>query len=179
MFTDPKHPNDEYPKLKGKGAELRHLGKALLADWLKHANPHDRKHAMVTAAMEASVACEQALSDHPNYSVLPEPDRSDFEQNLWSFLAYFQALHSMCKDEGVLLFSVTIKAHMLAHTALQSEYMNPVKGWCFMGEDMMHFMRQLTSASCKGNTPMAAARKVVQRWSMGFDARLKGHDVFK
>ena len=82
MFTDPKHPNHEYPKLKGKGAELRHLGKALLALWLKRANPHDRMHAMVTATMEASVACEQALSDHPNCSVLPEPDRSDFEQNL-------------------------------------------------------------------------------------------------
>ncbi len=179
MFTDPKKPKESYPRLKGKGAELRHLGPALLQVWEKHADPANENHAMVTAAMEASIACEQVLSDHPNCSVLPEPSQSEFRENLFNFLAFFQALNKIYTDDNVLLFSITIKAHMLAHIALQAEHSNPVKGWCYMGEDSMKFMRQLTQTSCKHNTPMGATRKVAERWVLGFDARLRGHNVFK
>ena len=51
----------EFPELKGRAAEIRHLGKPLLAVWEKHFRPNNKEHRLVRLALQASVGIEHVL----------------------------------------------------------------------------------------------------------------------
>ena len=181
MFTDPKKPAGSFPKLKGKAAECRHFGKALVGVWHKHSDPGNEHHQLVSLALHKNNEAEQILTDNTAVSALPHDEAKRLKDTLFDFLAIFQYLNREYANmtPPVLLFGVTIKAHMLAHIALTCHHLNPVKGWCYQGEDFMHVMRIMTSACCKGNTPAGAARKLMTRWVLAMEFRFRGHEMFK
>ena len=66
------------------------------------------------------------------------------------------------KKQG--LFTCTSKTHAICHSALLSRYLNPRLVWCFIGEDMMSTVQQLTQACTKGNTPLSGPMKSLEHW---------------
>jgi hypothetical protein len=55
MFTDPAAPRNTYPKLKGRAAEVKRLGPALLHVWERWGNAGDRIHQQVRAGLRHSI----------------------------------------------------------------------------------------------------------------------------
>lgn len=182
MFTSHEQPTKQYPRLKGKAAELRHFGDPLLAVWKKHMNPVDPTHKAVQRGLERSVRAEEILDEcSKDIGTMPATAARELCQVVVEFLMVFSFLHKEFLDSEppVLLFSVTIKAHMLMHLALQSSHFNPVTGWCYMGEDFQHVMRVLTASSCKGNKPWQAAVKMTAKYARGVDVNLKRDRIWK
>ena len=68
------------------------------------------------------------------------------------------------KKQG--LFTCTSKTHAICHSALLSKYLNPRLVWCFIGEDMMSTVQQLTQACTKGNTPLSGPMKSLEHWRL-------------
>ena len=68
------------------------------------------------------------------------------------------------KKQG--LFTCTSKTHAICHSALLSRYLNPRLVWCFIGEDMMSTVQQLTQACTKGNTPLSGPMKSLEHWRL-------------
>jgi hypothetical protein len=182
MFTSKEQPTKEYPRLKGKAAELRHFGRPLLAVWNKHMTDMDPKHVAVKKALERSVRAEDILDESSlHVGAMPHDAAQELCSTTAEFLLIFSYLNReyLSAETPVLLFSITVKAHMLMHLALQCSHMNPVTGWCYMGEDFQHVMRILTASSCRGNKPHQAAVKVANKYTQGMDVRLKGSKVWR
>lgn len=182
MFTSKDQPTKQYPRLKGKAAELRHLGDPLLQVWRKHMNPLAPNHTDVEKALVRSVRAEEILDEcSQNIGALPAEAAKELCQTTAEFLMLFSYLNRqyVSSDPPVLLFSITPKAHMLMHLALSCGHMNPVTTWCYMGEDFQHVMRVLTASSCRGNKPHQAAVKMTAKYANGMDVKLRGNKVWK
>ena len=46
-FTDPNNPDDHYPKMKGKGAQIKHFARPLLQVWVRCMDPANNVHIKV------------------------------------------------------------------------------------------------------------------------------------
>jgi hypothetical protein len=149
--------------------------------WTKHMDPENNLHQSIALALSYSARAEDILDENHTVCAMPEEASHELQLVLLNFLCLFQSLHRSYLEmaPAVLLFSVTVKAHMLAHLAFACKHMNPVFGWCYMGEDFMRLMRKLTGACCKGNTPVQATRKLTVRWVRACDVTLRGSDVWK
>ena len=182
MLTSKDQPTKEYPRLKGKAAELRHFGRPLLAVWNKHMTPVDPTQKAVKKALERSVRAEEILDECSRHvGAMPDDAAKELCSTTAKMLLILSYLDReyMSAEPPVLLFSITVKAHMLMHLALQCSHMNPVTGWCYMGEDFQHIMRVLTASSCRGNKPHQAAVKMATKYTRGMDVRLKGNQVWR
>ena len=71
------------------------------------------------------------------------------------------------------LFNMTIKAHYLAHTILQSQWLNPKLGWCYSGEDFMQHTRRLMHRCTVGNTAERAGVKFASQYRIGLHCILQ------
>lgn len=181
MFTCEDKPSSAYPKLKGKAGELRHIGWPLFDAWSRHMDSDNDVHQSIALALRCSARAEDILDENHTVCVMPEECSNQLKNVILDFLCLFQFLHRHFSDlnPAMLLFSVTIKAHMLAHSALTAHHLSPVFGWCFMGEDFMRLMRKLAGACCRGNAPAQATRKLTDRWTRAVDVSLRGNDIWK
>ena len=54
MFVDPSEPRAQYPKLKGRAAEVRHLGDALYEVWCRHMDEDNTQHKWIRLGLKMS-----------------------------------------------------------------------------------------------------------------------------
>ena len=156
MFCDGGDPPTRFPCLKGRAAECRHLGKALLRVWVAHMDNRHARHVQIRMALELSVEAEEILDAHPRDVRLPRVVGARMKECLLNYLILFNALgkyYTSAEGQGIQLFDVTVKAHYLAHIALMCVYINPRLGWCYAGEDMMQHAKRLFSACTRGTKP--------------------------
>ena len=170
MFTDPQKPRDKYLKLKGKAAEVKHLGPALLHAWSSIMDQECMRHKQIRLALRASVGMDAILDAHPQDIKLPPTAAEEFESCGFTFLACLTALGNHYASVGLKLFNITIKAHYLLHGVLNAKYINPRLGWCYGGEDYMHKMKILGQASCRATRSELIFSKMMTnyRWGMHF-----------
>jgi len=181
MFTSPDQPTLQYPRLKGKAAELRHLTGPLLDVWESKMTDGDPLHESVRLALQKSLRAEEILDENSHHvGALSPEDSRELIKVLWEFILVFQRCNSLClaMDPPKLLFSVTIKAHVLLHCALQSQHLNPVNGWTFRGEDFQQIIRKLVESSARGNKPHSTAVKITSKWTRATDVALRGQAVW-
>ena len=172
MFTNPLAPHGQFPRLKGRAAEIRALGKPLAHVWEMYRNPTDMQHTQVSLALRKNIAMEDILEDNKSNIVLPRLEYERFRRAGFDFLVLFNALGGHFAELGRKLFNVTIKAHYVGHGILRARHINPRWGWCYSGEDFMGITKRLMAACCKGNTPAQAARKFAKHYRIGLHNEL-------
>ena len=67
MFVNPDSPYADYPKLKGKGNEIRHLTPALLFVWERWPKGDDLMWEMVTALLQMSTELKEVVNSHDGF----------------------------------------------------------------------------------------------------------------
>ena len=174
MFTDPTKPRAAFPKLKGRAAEIRHLGPALLHFWEQRMDPASPQHKMVHMALKASCAIETILDAYPRAVRLPEEAVADFHSAVQAFLACSNALSAHFAAAGQKLFNITIKYHYLAHAAEQAKWLNPRLGWCYAGEDYMNKVKRTASSCLRGTPPDQVSEKMLRKYRVGMHLRFSG-----
>lgn len=173
MFTDPRAPNKKYPKLKGRGAEIRNLGEALLALWSAKMDARSIVHKQVRLALKASVAFERIIAEHKHSVKLPPAVAAELVKATDTFVicAYALQQHFLASDRK--LFNVTIKFHYLCHLALSSVHLNPRLGWCYVGEDYMGKIKKVASSCLRGTPPHLVSAKIMRKYTLGLHMRLQ------
>jgi hypothetical protein len=161
----------EFPKLKGKAAEVRHLGPALLQVFRANCDNTQRSHRQCLMALQYSVRMEQLVDENASVYVWPAAVAEEFASAAHNLLALQTALAQHYHPQGVLLFSTTIKSHYLLHVAMLSRHLNPRLAWCYAGEDLMHRVRVLVSAAQRGTGPALVPSKVLRKylWGLSYD----------
>lgn len=164
-------PDGEFPRLKGKAAEVRHLGRVLLEVFRAHCDTSQRAHRQCLLALQFSVRMESILDEHARDFVWPPEVAAEFLGAAHRFLALQTALGRQYHPQGVLLFSTTIKSHYLLHIGLLARHLNPRVAWCYAGEDLMHKVRVLVSAAQSGTGPALVPTKVLRKylWGLSYD----------
>ena len=85
-FCNPDAPHTTYPKLKGKGAEIKDLVFALNHIWSRLAPTGDSMYPLVGKALAHLVAAQEILRDHCNELFLPPKHVKSFQYNTQEFL---------------------------------------------------------------------------------------------
>ena len=66
LFTDPAKPHSDFPRLKTKAAETKHLAKPLLAAWNEYAPEDAVEHTQARMLLEASIEIDELLDSTKN-----------------------------------------------------------------------------------------------------------------
>ena len=171
MFSVPEDPTASYPMLKGRAAEIRHLGPPLLAAWRHYADMSDMAHKQVEIALSSCVEMELIVDRHVEDPTLPPDDAQKFHDAVFDFLACYSYLanHFATLPIGSRrkLFNTTVKFHFLAHLGLLAWSLNPRYGWCYSGEDMMQKTKTLMQSCLRGLGTDKAPAKMLQKYLYG------------
>ena len=143
------------PLLKGKAAQVRHVLVPMLRVCNKFLNKHDAAHKKIIELLECAIRMEDAMDQHTGEYALPAGVGAQYKADAERFVKLNTALghhyhHKKHRGKAMLIFHMTIKFHYLLHLGLVSQYMNPRCAWCYAGESLMHKVRILVQASCRG-----------------------------
>ena len=157
----------KYPKLRGKGSEVRHLNRPMQALWRNYMNPALKVHKMIDLYLRLNVRVEQILTDCATVYALPQEHAHAFKQSMFQMMQLANQLAEHFLLEELQLFDMTTKAHFCLHIALLAEHVNPRCTWAFRGEDLMQKMQVLAKSCVRGNNGPMALRKVARHYRLG------------
>ncbi len=109
MFTS--LPKKNFPKLKGRVAELKGLGTPLLNAWDKWISKRDPQHVQVLLLLQASTKLENCLAEHRGLDKHPIIMAEGMLSNALDFLNLATALAGHYNARGVMLWNITPKVH--------------------------------------------------------------------
>ena len=170
MFTDPTSPLSSFPKLKGKGAEVRHLVPALQYAWDKLVMTHNADNQMyqyISLGLASSSKIDIVLDQNSSAYKLEGAALQAYQSSIFAFLTVQNALAVHYNAHGYKLFNITPKSHYLAHSAVQAAYLNPRFAWCFGGEDFMQTMKRIGGMCACGTSIYKRSDSVLERYSAG------------
>jgi hypothetical protein len=158
-------PHGTMPKLKGRAIEVRNLVPALASVWARVMDPNNHVHQAVLEGMKNSAIMDDVLDAYPDADVLPTEDCVDFVNASWDYAKCQNALADHYnKQQGFLVFDVTIKTHWTLHCAMEAPFLNPRLSWNFSGEDFMQKCRGLHQSCCKGNDGLDSVNKFATKY---------------
>ena len=170
MFAGPK---DGYPRLKGKAAEVRRIGYVLAHIWQQCMNVGDEIHVLINGGLQTSLRMEEIMDEYAHAYRFP-PDIAD--EFMKSTITYVQIQMKLANLYGERLFLITMKHHYLIHISHRSKFINPRLGWCFMGEDFMHHLRQLALSCMIGTKRYKVSGKIAKKISIALHYQLSKED---
>lgn len=168
----------DFPKLKGKAAEIRGLTyplckivETLLGD--------SQLHRWMKKVMLAATQIEQILHRHKDDVKLPVAVATEFRCACDALVTINTALGKHFHERGELYFHHTIKFHYAQHIGSISMYMNPRIAWCYSGEDLMQRVRLIVESCFHGTKQALVPPKVLQKYARGLSLKLGGTAVFR
>ena len=169
---------NDFPQLKGRAAEIRHLGRALFNVFVTYMSADNREHRFIKMGLEASVRMEDILDSTVGQYTLSGNEYSEFVDAAFAFLGAQTALGNIFHPRAIFLFHTTIKSHYLLHCALLSCYIHPRFGWTYGNESFMQVGRKLVSACQRGTRPQLVGSKVMKKYIDGLAFALMRHQIW-
>jgi hypothetical protein len=169
-----------FPRLKGRAAEIKHFGLALLHIYPKFMNKNDQRHRQVRLALMMSCKVEALLDDHNDQQYRMTPTQhGEFTDAIYNFLGLCTGLstyyHAM--RPARMLFNFTIKFHYLIHIAACAQHLHPRATWCYAGEDFMQRIKKLVAACHRGTPPWQVLAKVIKKYAQLFGLSMMDRDA--
>ena len=173
MFTGPDTPRAGYPKLRGKGAEIKYLVSPLLQCWQAFHVDIDYEFETVRVMLERQIALQDILSDNSTECFLPVAAAQALMDHCDAILHCYTLLANKADREKVaqgLLWNINPQFHWLWHWAQRSVYLNPRKSNCFIDEDFVGDIKEVVAASCAGTSMECVHAKLMEKivWQMHF-----------
>lgn len=123
-----------FPKLKGRAAEVKCIGKPLAAVFLHFMSADDPIHRLVYLGLTLLCKLEDLIAAEESFA-FTSPSHAEFVDSTYSFLAVLTKLCHHFHDDSQQLFHFTIKCHYLLHIAFNTKWVHPALSWCYSGED--------------------------------------------
>ena len=164
-----------YPCLRGKAAEVKHLGPALEHVFNLYKNEKLGAHRRISLMLKMVNKMERILSLHSTAYRIPEPDATAFTSAAFSAMQMQQQLHEQFADNSPPLFAVTAKSHHLVHGAIFAKYLHPARGWCFSGEDFMRHTQRIVRNCVAGRNAEQAMQTMMTHYDL-FAKIVRSHE---
>jgi hypothetical protein len=154
----------KFPKLKGKAAEIRDVGRPLLHILRPFIDMTKREHRWMIEAIEYNVRMEDLYLEHIDKYRLPLASAKELFMCSLQFGRRVCALRRHFGDVH-LLYRVTGKLHIITHSCFLSQYVHPRFGACWSGEDFMRVSQRLLQSCLNGVHPRKVVSKAMLRYS--------------
>ena len=164
MFINPDDPHGQFPKLKGKAAQIKALVPALSHVWELYMDAELVEHCAILDGLDSSALMDVVLDNHPDVDVLPQDALDEFVNASWNYASCQNAVAAHYNRLGFSIFDVAIKTHWTLHCAMEAPFLNPRRSWNYIGEDFMFKCRELHAACCKGCTPASSVNKFAGKY---------------
>jgi hypothetical protein len=162
----------DFPKLKGKAANVRAFGAALLQVWEHFMNVQDPQHRRVRLGLKLSVRMEQLLDVRGH--VFSPAEHDEFARTSQNLLLILNALANDFHSQGRKLFHFTIKSHYVAHIAMMSKMLHPRAAWCYSGEGFMQTCKKICISCAHGSPQHLVSQKAAKKFLNGMAIHVFG-----
>jgi len=159
-----------YPKLKGRAAEIRHLGPTMAALCDQHMNPGVLIHRHIKKLLELNNKMHDILEKYSpaeGFFAVPEKPAARLTEVAFSMTQLHVMVSEHFEKEEVQIFNVTSKSHMNLHPIMLSRYVHPYLLWCFKGEDNMQKMSRVLASCLKGNSQTQGLVQAAEKYRLG------------
>ena len=160
------HGAAEFPRLKSKAAETRHLAGALQIAFARLCDGGNEQHKQVKALMACAVRLEKLIDENKFNYKLSASDAEGWRDACQGLVQLTTRLGHYYHPQHILLFHTTIKNHYALHLALIAKHFNPRLGWCYAGEDDAS-RKDLGAEFLLGVSPPLVVNKVMTKYSRG------------
>ena len=172
FFSEPKSPWAHYPKLAGRGAEIKDIVAPLEATWALHVGTAKLKIGEdatqgVSAALGHLLNMQDILSTHADDTFLPRRVAKTFQSETLSFLQRYSLLCNWADDAKLLLFSMVPKFHWLFHLADRAFWLNPRRGNTFIDEDFVGRMKSIVASCANGTAAHLVPTRFFEKYIWG------------
>ena len=171
MFHDPARPKSVYPRLKGRGMEVKHVVAPILKIFQRfaHGRPpaaRDADDVLILDILRQLVFIQHTFDAHSTAYLLPRADTDKVLAACDKFLAGYARLHNRAKANGDLLWHTIPKCHTFWHMCDRAKYAHPRLGNCCLDEDWVGKVKRIVVASAAGTALHRIPNKVMSkmRW---------------
>ena len=127
MFTKASGWRNQFPKLKGRAADVKGLVPALAYAWSKLMTPVDENQESIMLTLKMSTRMDSVLDSHPAEFVLPPGAAKEFRAAGFMYLNQLSFLANRYNAQGAMLFNRIVKSNMVAHICLKANILKPAK----------------------------------------------------
>ena len=166
LFHDPTRPQSDYPRLKGRGMEVKHAASPILKIFERFARAGDIDDMIILDLLRDLVSIQGIFDAHSDAYFLPRADADKVLAACDSFLATYARLHNRAKANGDLLWLTIPKCHTFWHVCDRAKYSHPRLGNCCLDEDWVGKVKNIVVASAAGTPLHRIPSKVMSkmRW---------------
>ena len=166
-FVNPDKAHDDFPSLKGKGAEVRDLLPGTCTLWRELASDHPQ-YRRVDKTMTALCDAQGILRRHAKDLFLPVEAAEQLHRRVETFLQGYQELAHDAETAGQLRWSLPSKFHWFWHLGQKAKYINPRRTNCFVDEDFVGKIKGLVHSCAAGTELHAMIGKAMEkyRWEL-------------
>ena len=165
-FSDRSKPFDDFPMLKGKGAEVKDLLPAVCDCWSRRGARHGQ-FSLINETMTALLEVQDILRDHAKDLIIPEDKVVRLQTVLDTFLLGYQRLAYEAEVSGAFLWSMPSKFHWLYHLGQKCMFLNPRRTNCFLDEDFVGKMKILLQSCASGTELHKTLMKMAEKYQWG------------
>eukprot|EP00959_Pyramimonas_sp_CCMP1952_P025940 544612-Pyramimonas_sp.AAC.1 len=173
-FTNPKAPRKHYPKLKGKGAQVKHIVAPVLRVWVRcraqiEALDGGADLFLRVRTLLGHLAKIQELIDvHAQDAFMSVGNAASLRRETDYFLRLYSVLGAAADAEGLeLLWNMTPKFHWLWHLADRARFLSPRRGACWIDESFVAVMKRAAKASAFGTPLHLIPKSVMSKYRWG------------
>lgn len=166
MFCQPDKHRSQYPRLKGRGMELKGMLLPLKACWDTFKTPSARDAGV--AKLLHNMASIQAIFDtYSDEFFLPYDESLQVFALADEFCERYAQLHNDAASDSELLFHVLPKHHMFWHLAYRCRWEHPRLGNTCLDEDFVGKIKKIVQYSTSSLSLHLVAAKVTEKFMWG------------
>eukprot|EP00959_Pyramimonas_sp_CCMP1952_P309646 6480016-Pyramimonas_sp.AAC.1 len=151
-FTNPANHDKQYPRLKGRGCEVKSLLLPLQAVWLRY-KKNGAFYTVVSESFDAITQVQYIIDEFKADLFAPDTEAAKCLAQANQFLLTYCRLATMSDRRMLMLFSAVPKLHWVWHMAHRGLYLSIRRGATFVDEDFVKHMKKIGS-KCISGTPM-------------------------
>ena len=166
-FCDPKSPRSHYPKLKGKGMEVKWLVPVLTNVWEECVPEDTSLNFRVREVFHSQCQVQAIVDEHAHELFIPPGKSVSLRRAVGNILEKHTQLALAADEDHELLFNMPYKFHALWHWAHRSQYLCPRRGACLIDEDFVGQLKHTGQACLDGTQLHAAVIKIMTKYRWG------------
>lgn len=166
-FVNPDAPRRRFPKLNGRGGEIKHVVNPIRHMWHTLRDPASPYTPHIDQCLDNMCNMQRVLDDTHGDMFLDDANIVQIRINIAQFLDSYSTLARIADTERRLLFPTNSKLHFLWHWGHRCAFIHPSHSSCFTDEDYMSYVKDSIKACVDGTPTHKIPARFVQkdRWA--------------
>ena len=165
-FHDPSRPRLDFPRLKGRGIEVKHSLWPVRHIFREHARPMDDDR-LAMRALDAMCDIQDIFEQYSDEYFIPRPEAKRVLELCNNFLADYASLSTRASAAGDLLWPCIPKHHVFYHMCDRAQYSHPRLGNCCLDEDYVNRVKRIVVSDAAGSSLHRTPGKVLAKMLWG------------